>query len=632
MADNIISWTAETRYDCSGSNNWITINGSQSASGTGSATPSVEISPASSANDCTSGYILFTTSNGDSKKIPITRCLPDCSCSSIGYNDRMNGNTYETASTTVTAGTYIVNECSDGVKFVYGGSIIENMEKNNGTITAVIKENSGNSRSDFYKITYNGSPCFEGRITQKGKVSDCYTEETCAYSITTDLPNKVPCPGGTYHYTINNGVNDCWSLEDIYYSCGGWFTVEPGDDWKSGNTVVYKNDKGEERSSTCTFVLQNASNGKEANLSFVVTQEACCVCSNITIITTGDAECNICNCNCDNLKLTPAVASGSLNISEDGLVETKFATYEKCISDDSIDVVLSDSWMHKRVENGDIYVSIDANETTRPRQCQVTINYSVTCDDTSRCPSKTINILEQGIQNCYCENITNFPTDDDLYNVTIGTSVGDSVDVTYGENCVMTIQNDASNFVDVVKNENNIKITANSALATGSRTGNVKILSSQGRVCKTISVTQGTSSCEAGTYYYKLNVSQPPTPGIFTGDFNVYLCTQAISSALKAQGLKRNGTALGSGPGNVNVCQFEVNSSGSFVRLVGGSGIINNVLDDGSVTTSNLTSDRAYYICCVQNSDSSRFYQYGTQANLKTNDVTCANYTQEVNN
>jgi hypothetical protein len=630
MAD--LSWTAETGYDCS-ETGWIKINGRQSATGTGSATPSVKISPASSANDCTSGYILFTTSNGDSKKIPITRCLPDCSCSSIGYNDRMNGNTYETASTTVTAGTYIVNECSDGVNFVYGGSIIESMAKNNETITAVIKENSGNARSDFYKITYNGSPCFEGRITQKGKVSDCYTEETCAYSITTNVPNKVPCPGDRYNYTINNGDNNCWSLEDIYYSCGGWFTVEPGDDWKSGKIVVYKNDKGEERSSTCTFVLQNASNGKEANLSFDVTQEACCVCSNITIITTGDTGCSICNCNCDNLKLTPAVASGSLNISEDGLDETKFATYEKCISDDSIDVVLSDSWMHKRVENGDIYVSIDANETTRPRQCQVTINYSVTCDDTSRCPSKTINILEQGIQNCYCENITNFPTDDDLYNVTIGTSVGDSVDITYGENCVMTIQNDASNFVDVVKNENSIKITANSALATGSRTGNVKILSSQGRVCKTISVTQGTSSCEAGTYYYKLNVSQPSAPGVFTGDFNVYLCTQPIQSAMKAQGLKRNGTALGSGPGNVNVCQFEVNSSGSFVRLVGGSGIINNVLDDGSVTTNNFATNRAYYICCVQNSDSSRFYQYGTQADLKTNsDVTCADYTQEVNN
>jgi hypothetical protein len=196
----------------------------------------------------------------------------------------------------------------------------------------------------------------------------------------------------------------------------------------------------------------------------------------------------------------------------------------------------------------------------------------------------------------------------------------------------MTIQNDASNFVDVVKNENSITITANSALATGSRTGNVKILSSQGRVCKTISVTQGTSSCEAGTYYYKLNVSQPSAPGVFTGDFNVYLCTQPIQSAMKAQGLKRNGTALGSGPGNVNACQFEVNSSGSFVRLVGGSGIINNVLDDGSVTTNNFATDRAYYICCVQNSDSSRFYQYGKQADLKTNEVTCADYTEEVNN
>lgn len=58
MADNIISWTAETGYDCS-ETGWIKINGSQSTSGTGSATPSVKISPASSANDCTSGYILF---------------------------------------------------------------------------------------------------------------------------------------------------------------------------------------------------------------------------------------------------------------------------------------------------------------------------------------------------------------------------------------------------------------------------------------------------------------------------------------------------------------------------------------------------------------------------------------------
>ena len=640
MAD--LSWTAETRYDCSGSNNWITINGSTGGTITGDS-PSelvITISAASSANDCTSGYILFTTSNGDTKKIPITRCLPECNCSSINYRDNSISGTnfeasFETSSSSITLGYYDVNQCSEGIGVVSGCTIFKenSVRINGGVITAEIESNSGNARSDFYKITYNGSPCFEGRITQKGKVNDCYSARTCDSSITVrDLDDPIPCAGKSYEYEIT--ASNCWSLEDVYYSCGDWFTVEPDDVW-TGHIVVYKNDYGKERDGSVTFVLQNASNGYECNdLSVKLYQEACCTCGNITLYS-GDTECETCNCNSDKLYLYGIASGGTITVSRSGINDyEEVARYEECISDDSINLVISNDWISGKIENGTI--SIKVAETQEDRMGQVTINY-ITCNGPDKY-TKAIQIFQQRLTPCECSDITSFPTESDTYNVTIGGSVGDSTSITYSENCSMYIKNNASDFVNVSKNSNSIEITANSSLSSGSRSGTIEILTIQdGTVCKTINVTQqgGGGGCVAGTYHYILHVPQIPQPGVITGPYDIYLCrTHQISNPLEAQSLSTGGTKLEKVSTYYTVCDFDVDNNGDFVSVSDISNKINFVpTGGGDVTKTDFEVNKGYYICAVQTDDPTKFYPFGTQADLRTGtDVTCRDYTQEVNN
>ena len=406
MAD--LSWTAETRYDCSGSN-WIHLkkpNGSvyyDTLTGTTSYSPIVIVDEATSANDCTSGYILFTTSNGDYKKIPITRCLPDCNCSSIEYIDEIDGTSYEPSSSTVRIGTYSVNECSNGVGVVTGGIIFENVAVNNdGTITAKIKENEGNTRSDFYKITYNGSPCFDGRITQNGSVDDCFYETECtgATIFIQDIQNTILCEGGEYDYIIN-GVSNCWTFEDVYFKyIKGRIEPIPENGGLSGKIIIYENSGVEEITGKISFILQNVYNGREAIVEKDLTQEACCKCENI-IPFSGDNSCSVCECSCDDLVL---ISGSTINVSEEGFIKEVVAIYSDCIKEGDIELTFGADWISGQFIDDDnkIIITVDEN-TDVNRNGKITITYNFDCGGNVEC-TKVITVMQEG-NDCSCDKL-----------------------------------------------------------------------------------------------------------------------------------------------------------------------------------------------------------------------------------
>ena len=145
--------------------------------------------------------------------------------------------------------------------------------------------------------------------------------------------------------------------------------------------------------------------------------------------------------------------------------------------------------------------------------------------------------------------------------------------------------------------------------------------------------------CTAGTYHYKLNVPQIPQPGVITGPYDIYLCRiHQISNPLEAQSLASTGSTGGTKLEKVGtyytVCNFNVDSNGNFVSVSDISNKINFVpTGGGDVTKTDFEVNKGYYVCAVQTDDPTKFYPFGTQADLRTNgDVTCADYIQEITN
>ena len=270
-------------------------------------------------------------------------------------------------------------------------------------------------------------------------------------------------------------------------------------------------------------------------------------------------------------------------------------------------------------------ITVPANSTSSSRSCSFTINMN-TSNGTCSYP---ITFTQQAGGNFTINVTINKPagvTSHAPTELTIGTTKGTYNDDNYGGDW------DISHAITLPSSLSGGSITSVTVVdADASHTSYSCNWTPSTALAQGNSYTFSSTSCVAGNYTYRINVSNPPVAGIFTDNFRVYICDQPVSTVLKTQGLLTNGTSLGIGPGVVTACQFEVDSSGSFVRIVNGNGIVNKVLDDGSVTKQNFAADHGYYLCCVQTNDYTKFYQYGTQPDLRTStDVSCRDYTQNI--
>lgn len=276
-------------------------------------------------------------------------------------------------------------------------------------------------------------------------------------------------------------------------------------------------------------------------------------------------------------------------------------------------------------------ITVPANDTSSSRSCSFTINMNK-ADGTCSYPitftqqaSGTSNFTINVMINKPAGVTTAAPTE-----LTIGTTKGTYNDDNYGGDW------DISHAITLPSSLSGGSITSVTVVdADSSHTSYSCNWTPSTALAQGNSYTFSSTSCVAGTYSYTLHVPQIPQPGVLTGPYDIYLCkTNQISNPLEAQSLAEKGTKLEKVSTYYSVCDFNVDSNGNFVSVSDISNKINSVrTGGGDVVTSDFEVNKGYYICAVQTDDPTKFYPFGTQADLRTNgDVTCADYTQEVTN
>ena len=357
-----LSWkVTEIRYGCSNnSGNWVSVNPSM---GNGDATPTVNITAATSPDDCPSATIFISASTGQIQSVPVTRCIPECSCKSLDFKALSVAEQEADGSPSVQIGTFNTGcSCSAYAHVDVDGVVLCNPTSGGGNIYATVNPNEDEqARSGWFRFRYNGNICVDTTyVAQKAKESKCAGEEEC------DVDPHAPSKFSSAEQTFDVSISKCWDVTEITIEDSSMVTdVEwKCDDCGEGNlgravyTISLSENTSTDRTTRVIFDLVNVDTGE--------------VCeSDDRIVTINQSGSYVpptpteCSCN-----LTPK----GLKATDTG--EVTIATWSSSNCEGTATVELVDG-------GGDSECSKEANITQAgTNTCYYTLDntFSITCD------------------------------------------------------------------------------------------------------------------------------------------------------------------------------------------------------------------------------------------------------------
>jgi hypothetical protein len=267
MAD--LTWkVSEIKYNCDTlGNNWVHV---EPSTGVGSQDIEVIVRAATSQNDCDSATITISASTGDIQKIPVTRCLPQCSCQSMGFYGEELNNLDSSGEAHKKIGEYDSSStCSNSMNIVTDGIVLTNPSKDGGNIYADVNPNNGDARTGWYRFLFDGEICLEKIVTQRRGVDPCEIGDCSSISVTFEGGNtsiQVDNEGGTYRFTTSYS-SDCWSLTKTSKS-ENWLSVN-----ENSITVAENGGSSPTRSGYVTFTFTNNKTGSTCKPKLTITQD-----------------------------------------------------------------------------------------------------------------------------------------------------------------------------------------------------------------------------------------------------------------------------------------------------------------------------------------------------------------------
>lgn len=262
-----LTWIVSKILDCNGKPcDWVIVS---PTGGTGSATPTITINEGVGPNDCEEAYVYISASTKEEQIIPITRCVPECSCKAMGYNAKKI-TTAATAGETIQIATYNDddNVCVGKASVEVDGIVLTSYNMGGGVITATVSPYDGteDGRTGWFKLYYDGIICSEGKVIQ-GKGQDSCDSDACP-DPTVLTPITFPTEGGTQPFALPS-FSDC--LDVNYSVSSSWVSV----DLKNNTISAERNTSvANERTATVTFIFTNSYTYEECprNVTLKVTQ------------------------------------------------------------------------------------------------------------------------------------------------------------------------------------------------------------------------------------------------------------------------------------------------------------------------------------------------------------------------
>ena len=267
-----LSWkVTEIRYGCSNSDEWVTIP-EEEKSGSGDATPTVKIKAATGPDDCPSATIFISASTGQIQSVPVTRCIPECSCKSLDFKALSVAEQEADGSPSVQIGTYN-NPCvCDKYAHVdVDGVVLCNPTSGGGNIYATVNPNEDEqARSGWFRFRYNGNICVDTTyVAQKAKESKCGLDTDCDvdpwYHPTTEIGHSggnIVAEGGDVYVWVSK----CWDVNGIDFDTSIITDITPAPDKDEEEYAAYlievKSNDGNQRSFTADFDLTNTDTGE----------------------------------------------------------------------------------------------------------------------------------------------------------------------------------------------------------------------------------------------------------------------------------------------------------------------------------------------------------------------------------
>jgi len=358
-----LSWKVSgITYGCSNSSGWVEV---EPSTGDGDATPTVKITAATGPDDCPSATIFISASTGQIQSIPVSRCIPECSCKSLDFK-AVSVSEQEATGGSVKIGTYKKDcPCVEYAHVDVDGIVLCSPTLINGEIYATVSPNeSEEPRTGWFRFRYNGNICLENDdIKQKGKQTKCAGEEIC------DVDPHAPSEFDANSHTLKVSISKCWwdrSYESgIYIDDTSMITSVDFycDDCGEGNLgrAVYdiniSNNTGNYRTAHVTFPLVNVDTGEVCESENRI----------VTINQAGGETPPVTHC-CD-------VKSTGEKFIKGGTSDPKGGTcgYWRC--DNPSDILEAEIWVEFPEGTEEWITGVYAVECEQPHSCGPTSDY-----------------------------------------------------------------------------------------------------------------------------------------------------------------------------------------------------------------------------------------------------------------
>ena len=364
-----LTWIVSNILDCNGKPcDWVVVS---PTGGTGSSTPTITINEGVDPNDCEEAYVYISASTKEEQIIPITRCVPECSCKSMGYTAVKYTNVSSDGGT-IQIGTYNKDiVCAEKASVEIDGIVLTSYTMSNGVITADVSayDNTEQGRTGWFKFYYDGIVCSEGNKVSQGQGQDACDVIGCPEGAVTPSTIVFGTEGGTENFSLPN-MGDCF---DVNYSVSSsWVNV----DLKNGTISAERNSSvSNERTATVKFVFTN-----------LYTYEECPRRENQTI-TVRQAH-DLRDCDCNDLifeSIEPEPEECSVGVKTSGRLSAevsqqmvRIGTYESdCNGEPNITVLEGIEFFYINPSEGVLYARpILRNSATNGRstRCKMTIN------------------------------------------------------------------------------------------------------------------------------------------------------------------------------------------------------------------------------------------------------------------
>ena len=218
-----LTWIVSKILDCNGKPcDWVIVS---PTGGTGSATPTITINEGVDPNDCEEAYVYISASTKEEQIIPITRCVPECSCKAMGYTAVKYTNVSSDGGT-IQIGTYNKDIiCVEKASVEIDGIVLTSYTMSNGVITADVSayDNTEQGRTGWFKFYYDGIICSEGNKVSQGQGQDACDVIGCPEGAVTPSTIVFGTEGGTENFALPN-MGDCF---DVNYSVSSsWVNVD----------------------------------------------------------------------------------------------------------------------------------------------------------------------------------------------------------------------------------------------------------------------------------------------------------------------------------------------------------------------------------------------------------------------